>query len=192
MPALLIRANLALLFFLAPPFWETRPPDQWTDRELATLLSGSPWAQVIGPTPGVLVYFATARPVAEAQAELRRRSHQPPPTPDSDYLSYLDDNRGKQFVLAIPYASLTGLGRADEERRMEKETAMLAGGKTYPMVGHFPPTPSDPVLRLIFPREIRPGDKRVAFRLYLPGIDFPERELDFNVKDLTYHGKLEM
>ena len=54
------------------------------------------------------------------------------------------------------------------------------------------PTPSDPVLRLIFPREVRTSDKSVLFRLYLPGINFPERDTEFRVKDLMYQGKLEM
>jgi hypothetical protein len=60
------------------------------------------------------------------------------------------------------------------------------------MVGHFPPTPSDPVLRLVFPREVQASDKRIVFRLYLPGLDFPDREVEFAVKDLIYHGKLAM
>jgi hypothetical protein len=69
---------------------------------------------------------------------------------------------------------------------------MLAGRKTWQLVGHFPPSPSDPVLRLVFPREVQPTDKSVLFRLYLPGISFPEREVEFRTKDLMYHGKLEM
>jgi len=28
--------------------------------------------------------------------------------------------------------------------------------------------------------------------LYLPGVDFPDREVEFVVKDLIYHGTLEM
>jgi hypothetical protein len=75
---------------------------------------------------------------------------------------------------------------------MESESVMLIGRKTYKMVGHFPPTPSDPVLRLVFPREVQPTDKKVIFRLYIPGVDFPEREAEFLVKELIYHGKLEM
>ena len=69
---------------------------------------------------------------------------------------------------------------------------MIVGKKTYGIVGHFPPTPSDPVLRLIFPRAVKPTDKTVLFRLYLGGLNFPEREAEFHVKELTYQGKLEM
>ena len=95
-------------------------------------------------------------------------------------------------MLAIPYATLSGLGKAEEERKMENESAMLIGGKSYKIMGYFPPTPSDPVLRLVFPREVHLSDKRVVFRLYVPGVDFPEREVEFIVKDMIYHGKLAM
>ena len=58
------------------------------------------------------------------------------------------------------------------------------------IIGYFPPMRSDPVLRLVFPREVQPTDKTVVFRLYLAGISFPEREVQFRLKDLMYHGKL--
>ena len=48
------------------------------------------------------------------------------------------------------------------------------------------------MLRLIFPRAVKPGDKTVLFRPYLGGLKFPQREIEFRVKDLTYQGKLEM
>ena len=32
----------------------------------------------------------------------------------------------------------------------------------------------------------------LVFRLYLPGMDFPDREIEFRVKDLMYHRKLVM
>jgi len=39
---------------------------------------------------------------------------------------------------------------------------------------------------------VKAADKSVLFRLYLSGLTFPEREVEFRVKDLLYHGKLEM
>ena len=84
------------------------------------------------------------------------------------------------------------LAKPGEDKLMEDETAMVIGKKQYPILGHFPPTPSDPVLRLIFPRAVKTTDKQVVFRLYLPGLNFPEREAVFEVKDLMYRGKLEM
>ncbi|SPF46171.1 conserved hypothetical protein [Candidatus Sulfopaludibacter sp. SbA4] len=188
----MMRPLLPLLLLLAQPFWEAKSPEKWTDREIGLLRSNSPWAVTIGPTPAVLVYLATARPIEDAEDEVRLRAKNAPRELDPDYLTYLSQNREKHFVLAIPYASLSGLGKAEETRKLEQESAMLIGRKTYKIVGYFPPTPSDPVLRLVFPREVRPSDKRVVFRLYLPGVDFPDREVEFVVKDLIYHGTLEM
>jgi hypothetical protein len=69
---------------------------------------------------------------------------------------------------------------------------MVIGRKSFKMIGHFPPSEMDPVLRLIFPREAEATDKTVVFRLYLPGMPFPNREVEFRVKDLLYHEKLAM
>jgi hypothetical protein len=186
---------LALFFFFAQPFWQAKLPEQWTAKEIGILRSNSPWAQSMGPAPAVLVYFATAAPVEDAESELRVRSKSPVREPDPDFAAYITAHRDQNFVLAIPYgaAALGKLGKAAEERRMEEETVMLIGKtRKYKLVGHFPPTAGDPTLRLIFPREVRPSDKTVLFRFSLPGIDFPDREIEFQVKDLMYRGKLEM
>jgi len=187
-----MRALLTLLFFLAQPFWETKPPEKWSGLEIDSLLSNSPWAQTTGPAPDVLVYLATAQPIEDAEGELRLRKKNPLPEPDPDYSAYISENHDKSIVVAIPYASLAGLGKADEMRSLEEESVMIVGKKTYKIVGYFPPMASDPVLRLVFPREVQPADKAVVFRLYLPGISFPEREVQFRIKDLMYHGALSM
>jgi hypothetical protein len=187
-----MRFLLAALFFLAPPFWETRPPERWTAREIDTLRHDSPWAQTVGPEPAVLVYLATAGPIEDAEEEARLRTKDPLPEPDPDYLDYLRENGDKHFVLAIPEVTLAALEKPGQERLMEEQTQMAIGRKTYKIVGHFPPTPADPVLRLVFPREAQATDKSVIFRLYLPGVAFPDRETEFRIKDLMYHGKLAM
>jgi hypothetical protein len=185
-------ALVALLFFLAQPFWEVKAPEQWTDQEIDLVRRASPWAQIAGQNPEVLVYLATAAPIEEAEAELRLRTKHPLAEPDPDYADFLRLNRDKVLVLAIPWSQPARFGSEAERKRMEEESVMIAGRKTYPLVGHFPPTQSDPVLRLVFPREAKPADKSVLFRLYLPGVPFPERETEFRIKDLMYHGKLEM
>lgn len=187
-----MRLLLAVLFFIGPPFWETKPPERWTDREIDAVRHDSPWAQAVGPDPQVLVYLATAAPIEDAEQEARLRPKSPLVEPDADYLDYLWDNRDKEFVLAIPAVTLNGLENPGEEKLMEEQTRMVIGRKSYKMVGHFPPTEADPVLRLVFPREAQPTDKTVIFRLYLPGVPFPSREMEFRVKDLIYHGKLAM
>jgi hypothetical protein len=185
-------AMAALFFFLAQPFWEAKPPGQWTDKEIESIRTDSPWALSVGPDPQVTIYLATAAPVEEAEAEARVRAKNPLDEPDPDYVDYLRDNRETRLVVAIPYGVRAALSKAVELHRMENESVMLVGQKKYRMVGHFPPTKADPVLRLVFPREVEATDKAVTFRLYLPGLELPDREVEFRVKELLYHGKLAM
>jgi hypothetical protein len=187
-----MRLLLAALLFLAAPFWETKPPERWTAREIDAVRHDSPWAQSVGPEPRILVYLATAGPIEDAEAEARLRTNDPLAEPDPDYLDYLREHRAADFVLAIPDVTIAGIEQPGEERLMEEQTRMVIGRKTYKMVGHFPPTQADPVLRLVFPRVAQPTDKSVIFRLYLPGLPFPDRETEFRIKDLLYHGKLAM
>ncbi|HWC95203.1 MAG TPA: hypothetical protein VG456_00600 [Candidatus Sulfopaludibacter sp.] len=184
-----MHAVVALLFFLVQPFWETKPPEKWTDEEVGIVLTASPW---IGHTRGEAastVYFATAGPIQQAEAELRRRSKNEPPDPD--YVDYLQEHRDEVFVLAIAYAKPVPLS-AVEIRRMDEQTEMKIGKKPYRILGHFAPTPADPVLRLVFPRTVKATDKLVEFKLYVPGLPFPERDVSFYVQDLLFRGTLEM
>ena len=187
-----MRVLAVVLFFLAAPFWEAKPPERWSDREIDSLRNDSPWAQSVGPDPKVLVYLATAAPIEDAEEEARLRTKNPLADPDPDYLDYLRENRDKEFVLAVPDVTLRGLAQPGEEKAMEERTEMVIGRKSFKIVGHFPPTENDPVLRLVFPREAASSDKSVVFHLYLPGLPFPARDVEFRVKELTYHGKLAM
>jgi hypothetical protein len=192
-------AIATLFFFLAQPFWEAKPPERWTAQEIEEIRHDSPWAQSVGPDPKIVIYLATAAPIEDAEAEARVRARNPLDEPDPDYLDYLRENRDTRLVVAVPYSkkgavasAKFALAKAEELHRMEDESVMLVGHKTYKMVGHFPPTDADPVLRLVFPREADASDKTVVFRLYLPGVEFPDREAEFHIKELSYHGKLAM
>jgi len=190
-----MHALVPWLLFLAQPFWEAKPPEAWSDAQIQTILHESPWAQQTAQAPLVTVYLATAAPIEHAEAELRLRLKRNPralPEPDPDYVEFLSTHREENLVLAITYPTLSGLGDARESKRMEEESVMVIGKKSYQIVGHFPPTPSDPVLRLVFPRVVKSSDKSVIFRLYLGGLKFPEREVEFRVKELVYQGKLEL
>ena len=181
-----------LFFFLAQPFWEAKPPERWTAKEIAEMRYDSPWAQSVGPDPKIVIYLATATPIEEAEAEARVRAKNPLDEPDPDYLDYLRENRDRYLVVAIAYSPKGALAEPTELHRMEDESVMLVGQKKYKLVGHFHPTRTDPVLRLVFPREVETSDKAVVFRLYLPGLEFPDREVEFRIKELMYHGKLAM
>src|SRR5208282_4688430 len=79
----IMRLLLAVLFFIGPPFWETKPPERWTDREIDAVRHDSPWAQAVGPDPQVLVYLATAAPIEDAEQEARLRPKSPLVEPDA-------------------------------------------------------------------------------------------------------------
>jgi len=75
---------------------------------------------------------------------------------------------------------------------MEEESVMRVGRKKFKMTGHFPPSPSDPYLRMAFPRQVTVNDKAVSFELYLPGVAIPFRAIEFTLKDMLVRGKLEL
>jgi hypothetical protein len=195
---------VAFLSLMAAPFWESHPPAQWSDAEIETFLSDSPWAQV-APGPGnasvpVVVRLATAGPIQDAEKEqvrrasLRRKSG-PAAVEDPgavEYRLWLEDNRATQIVIAIRMSTNQGLLDEREIRRMEDESVMRVGKRKIKMTGHFPPSAGDPYLRMAFPREVQASDKTLAFELYLPGVSAPFRAVEFKLKDMIVRGKLEL
>jgi hypothetical protein len=123
-------------------------PSDWTDAQIGMLLHDSPWAQMAEPAPAVQVYLATAHPVREAEAELARRRGKPL---SEEYVDYLAQEGANKLVVAIAYKNSTALADDEEAHRMEEESIMRVGRQKYKMEGHFPPVPSDPFLRLVYP-----------------------------------------
>ena len=181
-----------LLALLGAPFWEVKPSQTWNDAELQELFNDSPWGEVVNPDPGIQIYLATARPMQEAEVVMARRNKTTLQEADPDYAEFLEKDSGKHIVIAIPYPNPKALADTAESKRMEEESTMRVGRKRYKATGHFPPIPSDPVLRLVFPREVGEGVKNLVFELYLPGIPTPYRIAEFRIKDLVYKGKPEM
>lgn len=192
----------ALLFLLAASFWEAKPPADWTDGELLTLFTDSPWAQMaeaaVKDSHGapVQVYIASAAPMQLAEKERERRyirkgNGVPPESPmDEEYRLWLQDNLSKQIVLAVRIARTKDFDM--ESKKMEDDSVMKVGRKKYKMTGNFPPTQRDPYLRMAFPREVQASDKTVTFELYVPGSTPPYRSVEFKVKDMILNGKLEL
>ncbi len=176
----------------APPFWEIKPPGEWSDQEIRQLLTESPWAQpAIAPgagSPGVTVYLATARPVREAE---RRREAALEPFLSEEYRDFLEENRGRVIVLAIEAPGFDP-NNEKEVKRVEQECILRIGRRRVKMSGYFPPLPADPYLRLAFPRALTPADKSLVFDLYLPWVPQPFRQVEFRIKDLTWRGNPEM
>jgi hypothetical protein len=172
-------------------FWESRPASEWADDELRWFLASSPWVRQVGTQ----VYLATAEPVREAEAVWKVR--QPPKDlPDdpleSDYQEFLRENPGKYIVLAALLPRHDALDDAAAVRRLEEKTLMKVGKRKHKLAGHFPPSISDPYLRLVFPRDIQPGDKIVEFELYLPSVPQSYKIVYFYLSQLQYKGRLEL
>ncbi len=191
---------LSLLLF-ADPYWVSQRPAEWSDAQIIALLSSSPWAQAVdGPTPNappVQVYLATAGPIRLAEQERDRRiaARRKPGTPvpeNIEYRLWMEDNQATQIVLAVYIQNNKGFLDEKEVQRMEQETSMRAGKKKIKMTGSFPPSDSDPYLRLAFPRQVDLSDKSLLFELYLPGVPAPYRNAEFKLKDMVSNGKLEL
>lgn len=190
-------------WLLAVPFWESAPPVKWSEEQLIGLLNDSPWAQTVGdvgratrlPGPPVLMYLASATPMRQAEEELIRRRYKQQPDLHAavvdareEYKAYLAEQGGKVIVVAIPLAA-HALSDVGETKRMESESLLRVGKRKVKATGHFPPTPADPILRLIFPRDLAEGTKEFTVEVYLPSISGPYRSATFRVKDLIYRGQ---
>lgn len=199
---------MALLLYvswlLVVPFWESAPPVEWSEEQLILLLNNSPWAQTVGdgvgratrlPGPPVLMYLASATPLRQAEEELIRRRYKQQPDLHAaivdareEYQAYLAEQVGKVIVVAIPLAA-NALADVGETKRMESESLLRVGKRKVKTTGHFPPTPADPILRLIFPKDLPEGTKEFTVEVYLPSIPAPYRSATFRVKDLVYRGQ---
>lgn len=190
----------ALVLLLGVPFWEMKPPAQWTGEEIRELFASSPWAQTLTVPggPPVTVYLATAGPLRDGEREaIRRGATEPANEARADYESFVQDRDGRIVVLAV---SLTKIPRAadpeleaafppDELKRMEAGCTMRAGGRKQPMAGHFFPSAGDPWLRVVFPRPNPAGARELVFDLYVPLTTMPLRRAVFRLRDLMYKGR---
>jgi hypothetical protein len=194
-------AFLLSLFLFVDPFWVNQPPAEWSEPELLALLGNSPWAQAVGGpganAPAVQVYLATAGPMQLAEKERDRRVavRRKPGTPipeNTEYRLWMEDNHATQIVLAVRIQNNKGFLDEREVKRMEDESTMRAGKKKIKLTGTFPPSESDPYLRMAFPRQVDLSDKSLIFELYLPGVPSPFRNAEFKLKDMVVNGKLEL
>jgi hypothetical protein len=203
---------VAAMLVLMQAFWQTKPPGDWNNIELAQFLADSPWAQMAAPpgkagtAPAVQVYLATAGPIERAVAErnrrvaLRRPGDRKTSAGDplgEEFAVWFADNRAEHIIVAARVGNNNAFSSESEMRRMQQDSALDAGRGRVKMSSYFPPTSSDPHLYVAFPRgqvspQVSPMDKSVAFELYLPGVPGPFRTVQFKVKDMLVDGKLEM
>ena len=188
---------IALFFMVAARFWESKPPAEWTENEMDIIVSDSPWAQSVRASPNsplALIYLATAEPMRLAEKEMRRRYVKAGKAVDEmheEYELFLRENQAKTIVVAVKLAGSNFPAEGAEIKHMEEECILKIGRRKFKLVGHFPPSPTDPYLRLAFPREVRPEDKDLVFQLYIPGLSSPFREVRFVLKELRFKDSVE-
>jgi hypothetical protein len=190
-----MNAHICLLLMAALPFWEAKPSGEWTLDEVRALLTDSPWAQMVNagrdnPAPPVQIYLASAEPAIAAEDRLRaaRKTESVDPAWD-EYREYLLANGGRYIVLAIRVLNPESFLDNSETRHMEDDSYLRAGKRKLKVAGHFPPSSSDPYVRLVFPRELPPGDRSLKFDLYVPGAGSPYRQVEFSLKEMVYRGR---
>ena len=183
-----------LFLLMAAPFWEAKPPDQWSNTDLDLMFRNSPWAQTallstkIGGEAQIFVYLASAKPMQAAEEERWIRRRRKPDPVAEEYIIWAKENLGKYIVLAAHVPTSIAFSEEDESKRIDKESAMRIGRKKYAPVMHFLPSSTDEHLRFVFPREAIAEGKKLTFEFYVPSIASPYREAEFALKDLTYKG----
>jgi hypothetical protein len=179
----------------ADRFWQ-RPPQEWSEEQLESLVRDSPWARAaegshrtgLGANP-VNTFLASAKPIRLAEEELIRRRIKRPEvarairSSRAEFNEYLDKHAGKVIALAVA-CEPNALADGQDARKLEEDTYMKAGRKKIKLMGHFPPTPNDPFLRMLFPRDIDAKAKTIEFEFYLPGGASPYRLATYRVAEL--------
>ena len=184
---------IASLLLLAAPFWDAKAPAQWTDIELRQMLVDSPWAQLIpGPTKSfspVQAYLATAAPVRQAEEEIARRANR---QGVSEFRLWFDEFSTTQIILAVRVDKLGPYSEGKEIQQLQKDSVMRVGRRRVKMTSYFPPSATDPYVRMAFPREVKLSDKAVGFDLYVPGVPGGFRSVEFKLEPMQIAGKLEL
>ena len=191
---------MLLLWLAAAPFWQEKAPAEWSDLQLAQFLNDSPWAQAAkgaGKVQGapVQTYLASSKFVEQAEKERNRRAALRRKQTEEgalaeEYRFWYEDNRAEQVILAVRVGATVAFSEQGEIRHMLEDSAMRSGNVKVKMSSYFPPSVSDPYVRMAFPRSIvQESEKVLGFDLYLPGIATPFRTAEFVVSELVVDGK---
>lgn len=186
------------------PYWEALPPARWSEEQIESFFRESPWARPadasrrmgLSVTP-VSTFISSAPLMRAAEAELVRRRVKDPGAlralrdARAEYLEYLDQHKGEVIALSAPLDP-NALADGQEAKQFEEQTMMKAGKKKHKMMGHFPPTPSDPVVRMLFPRDVDAKTKQLEFDLYVPGTGSPYRSVYYKLAEMMVGGQLEL
>jgi hypothetical protein len=172
-------------------FWDEKSPADWTIEEVQRMLLESPWATVshAALSPPLPIHVASAEPMIEAEARERQAGRrQGAPGPSFDEYQELVRS-GRYIALAVYMPDDRAISDLEESRSLERDSLLHIGKRAYKLYTYFPPSPSDPYLRYLFPRDVKPGDKMLSFDIYVPGAGTPQRHPMFSLKEMMYKGK---
>ena len=181
---------LAALQLATAPFWEGRPPEQWSQAEVNRLLSDSPWAH----TNGVRVYLASAEPARQAELMWKKWRNgqlgvEGKFEDDEDYEEFLRQHPGEYIVVGVAGLDPTITPNPREVAHMQKQSRIKLDKRKYAMIAYFPPTPADPILRMVFPKKLLGDEKTLILELYVAGVHMPFRNFEFPIKSLVWKGR---
>lgn len=195
---------LTMALLTVTPYWELTDVKQWSEEQLIDFFGNSPWSQPAegvtgrGGNDGVLTFLATAKPVQLAEQEQRRRRIKKIAGVDAvqdpsweEFQEFLERDAAKYIVLAVAIPT-EATRDGSEMSLMENQSILKIGKQKIKMSGYFPPSPTDPFTRLIFPRSGTDTAKELVFELFLPGTGAPYRQVFYQRKAMTYRGRLEM
>lgn len=195
---------LTMALLTAAPYWESTDVKLWSEEQLIDFFGNSPWSQPAegvtgrGGKDGVLTFLATAKPVQFAEQERRRRRIKKIAGVDAvqdpsweEFQEFLERDAAKYIVLAVAIPT-EATRDGSEMSLMENQSILKIGKQKIKMSGYFPPSPTDPFTRLIFPRSGTDTAKELVFELFLPGTGAPYRQVFYQRKAMTYRGRLEM
>ena len=183
---------LTATLLAAEAFWNAKPPSDWSVEEVRQMMLRSPWSTVSTATSGapIGVHLASAEPMQEAEVRQRQalRYRVELGASFEEYAAMLKE--GRYIVVAVLLRDPTAISDAIESKSLERDSVLHVGRRTYKLVTQFPPTAGDPYLRYVFPRQVKPTDKSLNFDLYIPGVVYPQRHIEFDLREMIYKGRL--
>ena len=186
---------MACAVLAAADFWETKPFTMWSDQELQQVTTDSPWAKKIviaaagraggAPDTPVVISWRSALPMKQALVRMQIGLGGAL-TPQARALL---DQKETGYVVSVEGlpARLAG-----STANIRVDTSLKVGDKARigPDEGLAQPSGNNLVLGFVFPRTpISPEDKTVEF---VTKVGAFEIKGVFNLKEMEFHGRLEM
>ena len=215
--ALGLPAAVRMLGAAVKPFWEDQVPEKWSKDEIGQLLDASPWAQKAvanfnggpGGARGGYAYGGAVSPGdrviyegsgseknlgGKVQAEVRWESAKPlcdaqKRTPDGAKDFYIIGLTGDFPDLAKPDPDESPTAAEQRAEMLRGYTKLERRGDSPIYLDHIQPVKEGEWFFFSRLDPIKAAHKEITFTTKLGPLEFKAK---FNLKDMLYHGKLEL